>query len=51
MPYTPSATDVTNPTDTGIKASTAPAEFRAVKTYLAGTSVYWFSAVSRRAIA
>lgn len=36
MPYTPLATDTTNPTDTGIKASSAPAEFRALKVYLAG---------------
>lgn len=35
MPYTPDATDVAAPTDTGIAATTAAAEFRAIKAYLA----------------
>ena len=35
MPYTPDATDVANPADVGIKATTAPWEFRTLKIYLA----------------
>jgi hypothetical protein len=35
MAYTPVATDATQPTD-DVKASTAAAEFRAIKTYLNG---------------
>lgn len=35
MPYTPSATDTSQPADTGVLASTAAAEFRTLKTYLA----------------
>lgn len=34
MPYTPLATDVTQPTNTGVLASTAAAEFRALKLYM-----------------
>lgn len=34
MPYTPDATDVGNPPDTGVKAATAAAEFRTVKLYM-----------------
>lgn len=34
MPYTPDATDVTNPLDVGIQASTAAAEFRTIKLYM-----------------
>ena len=37
MPYTPDATDVAAPTDTGIAATTAAAEFRAIKAYMAAT--------------
>jgi hypothetical protein len=33
MPYTPDPTDATNPLDVGIDASTAAAEFRAIKAY------------------
>jgi hypothetical protein len=35
MSYIPDATDITNPTDTGIQAATAAAEFRAIKVLLA----------------
>jgi hypothetical protein len=34
MPYTPDATDVAQPANTGVAASTAAAEFRALKTYI-----------------
>lgn len=34
MPYTADATDVANPTDAGVKASTAAAEFRTIKIYI-----------------
>ncbi len=34
MPYTPDATLVTQPADTGVAASTAAAEFRALKLYI-----------------
>lgn len=34
MPYTPNATVVTEPADTGVAASTAAAEFRTLKLYL-----------------
>ena len=34
MPYTPDATDVTNPIDGTVKAATAAAEFRTIKLYL-----------------
>lgn len=34
MPYTPDATDVTNPADVGVQAATAAAEFRALKRYV-----------------
>lgn len=34
MPYTPDVTDVTNPTDSTVKAATAAAEFRAIKLYI-----------------
>lgn len=35
MPYTPDATDTAQPADTGVLASTAAAEFRAIKVLLA----------------
>jgi len=35
MPYTPDATDVAAPPDTGVLAATAAAEFRTIKAYLA----------------
>lgn len=35
MPYTPDATDVAQPADTGVLAATAAAEFRAIKVYMA----------------
>lgn len=35
MPYTPDATDVAQPADTGIKATTAPLEFRTLKILIA----------------
>lgn len=34
MPYTADATDVGQPTDSGVKASTAAAEFRTLKLYM-----------------
>lgn len=34
MPYTPDATDVAQPTDSGVKAATAAAEFREIKRYM-----------------
>lgn len=34
MPYTPLATDTTQPADTGVKASSAAAEFRTLKLYM-----------------
>lgn len=34
MPYTPDATEITQPADVGVGASTAAAEFRAIKLYL-----------------
>ena len=36
MPYTPDATDVAQPADTGVEARTGAAEFRTLKTYIAG---------------
>ncbi len=35
MPYTPDATNVAQPTDSGVLAATAAAEFREIKTYMA----------------
>jgi len=35
MPYTPDPTDVSQPADSGVKAATAAAEFRAIKNYMA----------------
>jgi hypothetical protein len=37
MPYTPVATDYTQPADAGVKASTAAAEFRTLKQYIQQT--------------
>jgi hypothetical protein len=34
MPYTPLATETTQPADTGVKASSAAAEFRTLKVYM-----------------
>lgn len=39
MPYTPDATVLTQPADTGVLAATAAAEFRTLKTYIAGAAV------------
>lgn len=35
MPYTPDPTDISQPADSGVKAATAAAEFRAIKSYIA----------------
>lgn len=48
MPYTPSATDTTNPLDSGVLAATAAAEFRTLKTYIAGAAV--LGAIAARVI-
>ena len=37
MPYTPDATDIAQPADAGVKASTAAAEFRTLKAYIKNT--------------
>ena len=37
MPYTPDPTDIAQPTDSGVKAATAAAEFRAIKSSMAST--------------
>lgn len=53
MPYTPDATDVTQPADTGIKATTAPAEFRTLKILTAalraGTQMFTQLGIGRAA--
>lgn len=49
MPYTPDPTNVSQPADTGVPPSTAAAEFRALKVYLASIVAGTAQGVSRGA--